>query len=123
MDSMLSRIGMAALLAGCLVLVVACTTTSTTAPDGTTTVTRAMDAETAVAMAQLALTSTEQAFDMWLQYQEAQTDKDAAAYDAEKALRQERIENLKTTLAALIEARAALQAQVAQEAASTAASQ
>lgn len=121
MDSVLSRIGMAALLAGCLVLVVVgCTTTSTTAPDGTTTVTRAMDAETAVAMAQLALTSTEQAFDMWLQYQEAQTDKDAAAYEAEKALRQERIENLKTTLAALIEAKAALQAQVAQEAASTA---
>lgn len=107
----MDKLAIIVIVAGIFALVVTgCTTTSTTAPDGTTTVTKAMDAETAVAMAQLALTSAEQAFDMWLVYNEAEKAEDLAAWEREKALRAERIQNMQATLAALIEARAALQA-------------
>ena len=108
----MNNIGLFAIVAAIFVIAITgCTTTSTTAPDGTTTVTKAMDAETAVAMAQLALTSAEQAFDMWLIYAEKEKEVDAAKWEQEKALRAERIANMQATLAALIEARAALQAQ------------
>ena len=92
------RHGLAVLLA--LTLTIGCVTTKTE----TETVNR-LDVEATIAIAQLALTSAEQGFDLWMQYQAQNADRDQAAYEREAAARRERLDQLRSTLELLMAAR------------------
>lgn len=96
-------IGLCLIAAGMTAMLCAgCITTRTPAGESTTS----LDLDTTIALTQLTLTVTEQAFDMWLRYEAAQSTLDAQQLLAETTARRERIEQLTAALAALYEARA-----------------
>lgn len=81
----------------CVLIVAGCVTTKF--PDGRTETEFKVDQMIAVYQATLPM--AQMAFDMWLQYEEAKTEKDEVKFEREKAQREAMIENIKEALAGL----------------------
>ncbi len=81
----------------CVLIVAGCITTKF--PDGRTETEFKVDQMIAVYQATLPM--AQMAFDMWLQYEEAKTDRDEVKFQREKESREEMIQNIKDALATL----------------------
>jgi hypothetical protein len=82
------------LLGALLIAVVGCTTIQS--PDGSRETT--VDRETAIAMAELALTHAETAYDLWERWAETQAELEEAEIEREREDREQRIEEIRLLL-------------------------